>query len=290
LRQLYRGYDLLISSEIPVPGAVEITDADPAAAADIEIVLGDTALMNPERVEGSFSRAGSSLQFDAPHIARYLCEDGRRIVVERARRARDEDVANRLVATALPALIWMRPGELVLHAAGALLEGQTRLVAIAGRSGAGKSTLLRGLIEQGSRVVGDDTLRITFTRSQILASGLPASFWLADVLSPNDRSRSLHAVPQQKTCGSAPLGRLFLLQLPRRASQSCFQTLTQTDIIRLVMSQRHRPQVARLMNTGRVLLPLLERLTQLRAYLWHREEGAVAVSQEEIAFLSADAA
>ena len=78
-----------------------------------------------------------------------------------------------LMATALPAALWMR-GETVLHAGAVLLPGMTHAVAFAGASGSGKSTMLRALLEHGARLVADDTVCVRAAANGYQVAGLSA--------------------------------------------------------------------------------------------------------------------
>jgi hypothetical protein len=82
-----------------------------------------------------------------------------------------------LVATALPAILWMR-GRFVLHAAAVLMPGRDAAIAIAGPSGVGKSAALAQLIVRGAAVLADDSVSVAVGASGLIASGLPSVYFV----------------------------------------------------------------------------------------------------------------
>ncbi|MEJ1970173.1 MAG: hypothetical protein WDN03_16320 [Rhizomicrobium sp.] len=281
---LYRAYGLLVRSEVPVPGACPIAAAD-GDAADIEVAFGPARLTAPALESGPYRYDGNSVLFGLPDVGRYLCREGRHIVIEPAASATATDIGDFLIATAIPIILWMRPGEIVLHAAGVVLDGREGAIAICGSSGSGKSTILKALIAAGARVVGDDTLRVTFSPHAISVSGLPMRYcW-------NDRAgdaRVGHDVAPERALSSAPLAALFVLESSRQAGSPRFRRLTGVPAFRALLAQRHRPKVPRLMAKEAELVSAFARLAKLPSYLWCREEGRPALSRAEFAILTGD--
>jgi hypothetical protein len=90
---------------------------------------------------------------EVPDVARYLVEDGRRIVIEPLPQADEVQVARFLYMTPLAALYFQR-GVPAFHAAAVV--GPDGAVLLAGDSGAGKSTLLAALLQRGWRLLADE--------------------------------------------------------------------------------------------------------------------------------------
>ncbi|MEI9991669.1 MAG: hypothetical protein WDM86_16700 [Rhizomicrobium sp.] len=280
---LYRAYGLIVRSELPIPGACLFSGKAEMCphAPDIEIVVDSVCAAMPGTQYGPYRRNGNSLLYEMPGIARYLCQAGRRMVVEPACGASATDVGDMLIATALPALLWMRPGEIVLHAAGAAIGAAKSAIAICGPSGSGKSTVLRSLLSAG-RVLGDDTLRLLVAAEGVKASGLPARYcWSED---PGFH-RNGHDVVAEQTLRSAPLAALCVLDLPRSTGPAEFRRLTGVEALTVLLAQRHRPKVPRLMGKEGEVLPLFGHLAKLPLYSWRRKEGAGDLTREELAFL-----
>lgn len=91
------------------------------------------------------------LQVDG--VARFWVEGGRRIVIDRAEGADDDDLRVFLLAGGMGAILHQR-GDLVLH--GSVVEWEGEAVVFLGRSGAGKSTLASAFHARGRRVLTDD--------------------------------------------------------------------------------------------------------------------------------------
>jgi len=276
---LYRAYEFLIRSEIAIPGAIPLDDAA-SGEVDIEIAFGEAGLPDTARSEGPYRYVEGRLLFDMPAIAYYLCEGGRRITIEKRPGASERDIAGLLIATALPALLWMR-GEIVLHAAGLVPAGGDRAIAICGASRSGKSTVLRDMLGRGSRVVGDDSLRVRFSPAGVTASGLPCRFfWSRE----GEAERPDHAVAAERVLAAMPLAAVFILDWPR--GEPHFERVAAVDALRQLLLQRHRPRVPRLLGMEGRFLAGFATLSRLDVYLWKRRDGAIALSSEEFAFLT----
>src|ERR1700744_1064503 len=281
---LLRGYDLLISSEMHVPGAISVSSATPEQV-DLEIRYGSARLSEAQIEEGPDRYAPGELLFEMPALARYLCCDGRLIVVEPAPGASLTDIGDMLVATALPALLWMR-GAMVLHAAGIVPDGCAAAIALCGPSGSGKSTVVRDLLSHGGRIVGDDTLRLRVAPSGVPASGLPGRFcWSGEA----GLTRVGHVVAPSDILASAPLRCLFVLTLPRSSSGFRFERLQGVGALQAVLAQRHRPRVPRIIGMEQAYLAQFAMLARMEIYSWQRSENSTTLAEGEIAFL-ADAA
>ncbi|GAA0528220.1 hypothetical protein FHS83_002282 [Rhizomicrobium palustre] len=278
----YIGYNLVIHSELEVCGASRVTERMAACAApDIEIVKGNAGIL-PDRARlGPFAFSGDTLFFEAPKIAKFLCQAGRRIIVEPHDGATERDVCDILVATALPILLWMQLNAIMLHACGIVLDGGA--IGVCGVSGGGKSTVLKEAVERGAHVVGDDTLRVQQVLEGFRISGLPAQYcW--DVCSGENRVR--HDVPADRVMRTAPLAALFVLELPRATGAAQFTKLSGGERLNAILEHHHRPLVPRLLGCSAALLPLAARLAGLPLFSWRRSEQSPELSDYEYDFLA----
>ena len=222
-----------------------------------------------------------------PGIARYRCDAGARMTVERIGDTPEGMAASYLIATALPALLWMR-GEIVLHAAAAMLPGAAGAIAIGGASGTGKSTVLRQLVAAGASVVADDSLCLRFSGADMTVSGLAGGYFVAEA--DDNRARRLEIVPPEYQIRAAPLAGLVMLGPRLSSGEPTFHPLRGVAALEALLANRHRPRIPTLLGTNKAILPALAHLSErLPVYLWHRREGAAALNPAEMAWLTARA-
>ena len=88
--------------------------------------------------------------------------------------AAESTIAHLILDHAIPRLLSLQPGYLVLHASAIQVESQT--IAIMGTSGQGKSTLAAWFASQGFALLTDDCLVL---RQNVLRKDGPAQPWLA---------------------------------------------------------------------------------------------------------------
>ena len=252
---------------------------------DIEIVMGDATLPGPARALGPYRLAGDTLLFEMPRIARYRCEAGARITVESAAGASESAVAGYLIATALPALLWMR-GDIVLHMAAAVLPRMSGAIAFGGATGSGKSSILDQLVAAGASVVADDTICVRFDGESPIASGLPGGYFLAG----DDAVRAFRTVPFGQRVSSTRLAGVVMLGPRKAAGAAEFHALTGAAAFEALLAGRHRPRVPILLGKDKALLPVLARLSRdLPIHRWDRVEGQPGVDMAELARLLRDA-
>ena len=260
---LYCGYDLAIESEIAIPGAM----AWPGSAAKVALEIAEEPVgaVSSRSSDGPYTLAADGgLLFEMRGLGRYwLNPAAARMSIERAEGAAMEEVSAMLVATALPAALWRR-GDLVLHAATAVLPGRRKALAIAGRSGAGKSTLLRSLLAAGSRIVGDDTLCLREHSEGFTCSGLAAATQLRET------KRRTMPVPIESQLRSAPLGAVIVLD----GAGSCGLTrLRGADALAAIVRNLHRPRVARLAGCmPSLMIRVMQVLQLVPVYEWNPAE------------------
>jgi hypothetical protein len=214
-------------------------------------------------------------------VARYRCEAGARITVEPAVGAPESAVAGYLIATALPALLWMR-GDIVLHMAAALLPGMSGAIAVGGATGSGKSSILAQLVAAGARMVADDTMCVRFDGESPVASGLPAGYFLAD----DDAARAFRVVPPAQRVSAARLAGVVMLGPRTSSGAAAFHALTGASAFETLLAGRHRPRVPMLLGRDKALLPVLARLSrELPIRRWDRVEGQPGADIAELAHL-----
>ena len=285
----YLAYDLVVRSGLALPGGIPLESGDPrlAAGVDIEIVEGDAALPGIVRALGPYRLAGDSLSFEMPEIARYRCDAGARMIVERTGGTSESVAAHYLIATALPALLWMR-GEIVLHAAAALLPGAAGAIAVGGASRSGKSTVLRQLVAAGASVVADDSVCLRFSGTDMTISGLAGGYFVAEA--DSTVSRRFESVPPERQIRAAPLAGLVMLGARLPSGAPAFRALGGVAALEALLGSRHRPRIPTLLGNNKPMLPVLARLSETQPiHLWNRREGAAALDPNEVAWLTARA-
>jgi hypothetical protein len=314
----HSAFGLTIRSAFPIFGALPLAGA-PAVEPDVVIELGQARLdaageAAAATVEGPYALQGDQLLFTSAGCARYLCDGGRRIVIEPLAGSAPDEVAAMLIATALPALLWIRRS-LVLHAACASPAGAGAAVAIAGASRGGKSTLLEQLVEAGWICVAENALRVELDgAATVRASGLPAALFRRPRRArragdepiersgdePGERSesagrpgedgdpRALIPIPVAQCAATAPLRALFVLQprLPHDGGAAICR-LHGVAALTALLGQRYRPRVPRLLgHDGSVLAALARLIPRISVFAWQRREGDERLDAAERAALA----
>lgn len=241
----YRAFDLIVDSIFALPGAMEI-DAR-GAAPDIVIVAGNAALATATASIGPYRTAGNSIEFTAPGVGRYLLNAGQ-IIVEAEPDGDRAMLIALLLATALPAVLWMR-GDIAIHACAAVPHRGTGAIAVTAPSGGGKSTLLAAWAESGAGVIADDVVRLSPTDALAKASGLPGGCFLP-VTGTGDRH--FITFPSDRRIAQAPLTALVRLEFAPGAPR--LERLDAISAIQLLIAARHRPKVPTLLGKSGAVL------------------------------------
>ncbi len=189
-----------------------------------------------------------------PDLAVYTCVDRNRIIVNAAPGADAQHLAEMLIATALPALLWARGG-IVLHAAAAIFPGSQSAVAVAGASGAGKSMWLAQAVAAGARIVADDAVHLEVVDDLVTVSGLPGGWFQR--YGSDESERRFQAVSSAQQCMQAPLGALTVLDRGKA------ETLSGLDAVVALLRHRHRPRVPELLGLDLKVLSDIGRIAQL---------------------------
>jgi hypothetical protein len=278
----YVAYDLVIDSEIDIFGAIPV-DFNPAAAPDVTIEVGPARIEGAAAANGAYQYLDDRLLFSAPGVARYLCAAGVKIVVDPAPGADVGDIEALLIATVLPAILWMR-GRFVLHAAAVLMPGRDAAIAIAGPSGVGKSTVLDQLLARGAAVLADDSVSVALAAPRSMASGLSSAYFLRGDDPADRRTRE---VPRERWTRSAPLGAIVALRRVADCPAPSFRRLDPIGAIEQALGNQHRPRIPAILGLQRRTLEdcaFLARQTPI--YLWSRGSGPLALADDEIAALT----
>lgn len=280
---LYRAYGLSVSSCWPILGAMAVARDELASEPpNVEILEGEATLSEPFDLQ---ARPPQALVHEQRGIARFLSDRGRRIVVSPYASSGRDTLLAALIATALPVALWLR-GEWVLHAGAVLLPGADRAIAIAGPSGSGKSTILGQLVSQGAALLADDTLCPRIVDDSIVVSGLPGSLFVRPDSTSADYERRIRHVPARQRLPSARLGVLLVLDLPRRAEGAAFRRLKGPEALSVLLRNRHRSWVPRLLGSEGAMWPItVQLLERVMVYAWARQEGAPGLDTREFSFL-----
>jgi hypothetical protein len=278
----YIAYDLVIDSEIDICGAIP-AESDLAAAQDLTIEIGPAHISDAAIANGPYRYLDGQLLFSAPGVARFSCEAGRKIVIDPVPNADVSEIEALLVATALPAILWMR-GRFVLHAAAVLMPGRDAAIAIAGPSGVGKSAALAQLIVRGAAVLADDTVSVAVGASGLIASGLPSAYFMR---SDDSTNRRACVVPRERWTRSARLGVIVALHSSADCPVPSFSPLDPVSAIEQLLRYRHRPRIPAILGLEQPVLENCAFLSrQISIYLWHRRDSAVPLVDDEIAALA----
>jgi hypothetical protein len=279
MSRFYRGYALTFTSDIDLPGATEIEPL-PEMIADVTIARGHVPAERRRDRRGFFARLDEGLLVSPPGRAHYWCVDSRNILVDSEAGADPSAVSEGLCAFAIPALLWMR-GDVLLHAAAAVLPGADSAIVIAGHSGAGKTMVLAQLAEAGALILADDIVRLD---PRLSVSGLAARLRLG----PGHMDRGI--APGQR-CAAAALDVVHILTEPRTGEAPAFLPLSVNQRMRALLAYQYRPRIPRMLGLARTMLPILARIAEtVPMYEWRRCEGRRAIEAEEYAALQAGSA
>ena len=225
------GFDRVIEADHVIPGTI----ASGGALCDARTIRVTRHPVSGPWLEDRpiWSRAGDTLDYSAAGIARYRCTRAS-VLVEPVADARTGWVEALLVATALPAVLWMQ-GAFVLHASAIVPAGQDRALAIAGRSGSGKSRLAAAFLQRGAGLVADDSIAIERIGDPF-CSGLCGGYHLG---TPGTDDRPFHRLPPHRVRRSAPLAAIVVLDEHARAPAR----LSGVEAVRALLMHRHRAAV-----------------------------------------------
>lgn len=179
----YRAYQLLFSSEFPIPEMTKTEPHDGTETRDPDVVI--TISDFPDHLPAPLGSSAvhevnaDSLLIRVAGVGRYLVTEGREVSIDPDPLASDHDIRVYLLGTCVGALLHQR-GFLVLHASGIATE--RGCVLFAGASGAGKSTLLAEFLRRGYDMIVDDVcaVRLTSDRGPTVVPSYPRTRLWAD--------------------------------------------------------------------------------------------------------------
>jgi hypothetical protein len=246
------GFGQSIDSAFPIPGALSL--AWDSKCSPGLVILRDASATSENTAPAGFSREDNRLRLTVPGLATYLCSE-RAIVVAPCGSAASADVSEVLIASALPAALWMQ-GRLVLHAAAVCNGVGAPAVGILGRSGAGKSTLAAHLVARGTRLLADDSIAIAGDPSGLTASGLPGGLFLR----ADSGARQFRPLASSQTIDAARLGAFILLD--EAATGANVTRLSAVRAIEALLTHLHRARAPNLMNMQAEVLRDCAKLAQ----------------------------
>lgn len=155
----YRICGLSVASDIVLPGLIA---GKSGSVPEVTIRYGDVpqALPDANMVGPTWQIAGKQFLLTVPNVARFLLENGNRIVFAPESEANAEDVPIFILGTVFGILLHQRE-QIVLHASAIEVNG--RAVVFCGASGAGKSTIAAALVQRGYRLITDDICAISLS-------------------------------------------------------------------------------------------------------------------------------
>jgi len=279
----FRAFGLIIASNVNIPGAIPLNDTTIGTQMP-DVHIEQLCALDAELMTRThpYSREGEQFLFCARGVALYRFIGDSRIIIEPAAHAVQTTIEALLIATALPALLWIR-GHIVLHAAAAILPGRERAVAIMGKSGIGKSTVLDQLVIRGATVVADDSVCVAINGDHVTISGLAAGYFIhEDTQSP----RTLVRPPASQSAPQADLAALFILERRHDGRDPSFEKCIGAQKLEGLLNNRHRPGVLQVLGTEHLLLSKIATLaTHIPIFAWHRMNGQVMLTSHELEYL-----
>jgi hypothetical protein len=146
----YTAFGLCFATEFPCP---ELSPGGGTPDVLIRYGVVPVTLRAAKQTGIGYQAATGQLLLNIDGVARFLIQDGKEIIVERAAEGDDDSLRLFLLSSALGALLQQR-GILTLHSSAIEVEGGC--VGFLGSSGVGKSTLAAALLQRGYRLLTDD--------------------------------------------------------------------------------------------------------------------------------------
>lgn len=264
------GYGLFFQSDIAIPGTLPVENVPPNIRPVIVEQLSRAKAGNED--QPIYRLDGSGIVFSPPSLGSFYIRHDY-IGISLFPDADREYAVALLVATALPALLWLR-GAFMLHAAGVLLPGEDAVTAIAGTSGAGKSTIAAALLRTGAKLVGDDSLCLILQGERVSVSGLPGGLFL-----DGPEGRTFQPARAEQVSDGGALARIIFLR--DMGEGEAIKRIGAMEATELLLTNRHRPAVPTLLGQHRFMLQFTAQLIKSIPLLsWSRGKGELAVDPE----------
>lgn len=252
-RQRCIGFDRILDTDRRIRGTLA---ASPAVLASRDrgdpIAIGwQPAIAVSASPRPIWSQTEGDLCFAAPAVAEYRCTPTL-IAVTPFVGAPDAMIEALLIATALPATLWLR-GDVMLHAAAVVPHDRAddAALAIAGASGSGKSRLVAAFLARGAALVADDSIAVRHEHGQVRCAGLAGGYHLGGHLGrhlePNPATRdaterAFHPVAEHRARRSARLAAIVVLEDDPQTGRT---RLHGVEAIEALLANRHRASVPR---------------------------------------------
>lgn len=276
------GFDRIIDTDLPIRGTLAAShDAETARGTrdetlrDIVVTL-KPPIAVPAADRPIWSLSGDTLHFAAPGIADYRC-GAMLIDVTPVAGAAPDMVEALLVATALPATLWLQ-GDFMLHAAAVIPHDRNdAALAIAGPSGSGKSRLAAAFLSRNARLVADDSIAVrpngrrdaTWPRCAGLAGGYHLAADDPGGGQGETGDRPFHPVTEDRARRTARLAAVVVLADIRTATR-----LAAVDAIAALLANRHRASVPRRCGLEhRALRDATLLARSIPVYTWPRDDA-----------------
>lgn len=269
------GFNQTLDTDIEIPGAV----SGSRYANGDSVLRISTGTSRPNDDAPLYSFSDQELVFTTSKVATYRCKPDS-IEVTPFPGADAGWVSGLLIATAIPAALWMQ-GRFVLHAAAIVPKGSTCAIAITGVSGAGKSELARQWLHQGANLLADDSVALELDEQDIIASGLPGGIHCRI---EGNAERRFETFPKTKSVKSAPLGAIIILD--GFADRFEARSLDKIEAFEKIMTHQHRPRIPAALGTaGEALVHAAAFAERIPVSIWRRRKDEMspsAVEQESL--------
>ncbi|RXD02125.1 hypothetical protein EQZ23_18425 [Sphingomonas sp. UV9] len=266
------GFDRIIDTDLPIEGTR--TAPEPLGGNEDEAIriCWGRAIPVPTSAPPIWSLAEDGLHFAAPGVAEYRCTPTRIDVIP-IEGAPQDMIEALLIATALPAALWLQ-GDFMIHAAAVIPHDRTEgALAIAGPSGSGKSRLAAAFMARGAFLVADDSVAVRQAGSEDASrqgcAGLSGGYHLW--IQGGEGTRAFHPVADARARRSARLAAVVVLDDGSRASRT---RLGAIEAVEALLANRHRPSVPRHCGLEPRSLRDAVRLAQrIPVYRWPRDDA-----------------
>lgn len=262
------GFGCLIDSDVPVKGLVSAGEAEVGPAIP-RVTIRHYPHAKFDESAPLWQHEEEGLLFTPPGAGQFAIHSNR---IDQLIRTNDdpEHAAGLLIATALPAMMWMRDG-FMLHAATVILPGQAGAIAFIGDSGTGKSTIANRLISDGATLIGDDSLVLRRIGDRVVAWGLAGGQFL-----PEGEDRQFVELDEPQRANLAqltdgvPLAAIIRLQMGTGSVEP--KRVSALAAIAAILDQQHRPSVPVLLNKRCQIVEFAAFIAdQIPVYEWDRD-------------------